>query len=245
MSVRPLSGRSCAAIVLMLAPTFASMPAVAGPLGREWKSQPFVRPAVGASSWTSNGQTAAAASVGLRAGLNYWERGRGVPRLTGQARVAGDYLVSASDLSGWEVRAGNFIGPSWRAVGLRIGPDLFHNQYVVGSTVLAPVTGLAIPLVASAQKSGLSAYVGLEPSWYLSGDRPGVNWANGSQPFGFGDEFRYLAGASVGVGDLQVGVNYQYRMTSGGTESGFGLALGYTPPARTGPEREGRRRSRR
>lgn len=217
-------------------------PAHAGPLGKEWQSQPFVRPAVGASSWSSNGQTAAAATVGVRAGINYWEQGRKVPKLTGQARVAGDYLLSASDVSGWEVRVGNFIGPTWRHVGLSFGPDLFHNQYTVAGTVLAPVTGLAAPLIGSAQQGAVSAYVGLEPSWYMVGERPGVDWAEDDVPFGFGDEFRYLAGASVAISELRVGVNYQYRITSGGTESGFGLALGYNPPATTGKVRGGKKK---
>jgi hypothetical protein len=37
-------------------------------------------------------------------------------------------------------------------------------------------------------------------------------------------------------------VNYQYRITSGGTESGFGLALGYAPPTKTGKVRGGKKK---
>jgi hypothetical protein len=219
-----------------------SAPAAAGPLGRDWQHQAFAKPAFGASSWTNNGQTVAAASLGVRAGFNYWELSRRLPRLQGQTRVAGDYLLSASDLSGWEMRVGSFLGPAWRHVGLSFGPDFFRNQYTVAGFVLEPTSGVSAPLLANASKGDISAYVGVEPSWYFGDARPGVNWAKAEGPAGFGDEFRYLAGASVGISELRVGVNYQYRITSGGNESGFGLALGYNPPATKGKVKGGKKK---
>lgn len=225
----------------LLLSALAAPSAEAGPLGRDWQHQAFARPAIGASSWTNNGQTVAAASLGARAGFNYWELSRRTPRLQGQTRVAGDYLLSAADLSGWELRLGSFLGPAWRHVGLSVGPDLFRNQYTVAGFVLEPTTGVSAPVIANAYKGELSAYVGVEPSWYLGGARPGVDWAEAEGPAGFGDEFRYLAGASVAVSELRVGVQYQYRITSGGNESGFGLALGYNPPATKGKVKGGKK----
>jgi len=46
----------------------------------------------------------------------------------------------------------------------------------------------------------------------------------------------------VGISELRVGVNYQYRITSGGNESGFGLALGYNPPATKGKVKGGKKK---
>lgn len=218
-----------------------STAADAGPLGRDWQHQAFAKPAIGASSWSSNGQSVAAASLGVRAGFNYWELSRKLPRLQGQTRVAGDYLLSSADLSGWEARVGSFLGPAWRHVSLSAGPDLFRNQYTVAGTVLAPTTGISAPVIVNAYQDQVSAYVGVEPSWYFGDARQGTDWSKAEGPGGFGDEFRYLAGASVAIAELRVGVNYQYRITSGGNESGFGFALGYNPPASKGKVKGGKR----
>ncbi len=208
--------------------------ALAGKGDPEWTTQAFVRPAAGMSSWTSGDTTVAAVTLGARAGMNYWQSGgRQLPRWQGQARVAGDYLMSAGDVSGWEVRVGNFVGPTWKHVGLSIGPDLFHNRYTIAGVELAPVTGIATPVIVSGMVDNFSVYGGIEPSWYIVGEREGADWQDPENPFGFGDEFRYLAGANVQVGDFSVGVNYQYRITSGGNESGFGVSGRYSPPPKT------------
>jgi len=198
----------------------------------KYEHELFADPSAGLVTWNDGTTTTSSLSIGGQAGVHYWEIGGPLPRYQGTGRVALSYLLgststagSGSQLSGWEARIGNFYGPTWRHAGIQAGPDLFHSQYRYNGEDLPPTNGLALPVTGFAWQKPFSAYVGLEPAWYLS-DQEGTDWDKAELP-GFGDEFSYKAGAAMQMKKLRVGIDAVWRQTPYGVQSGYGLALGY------------------
>ena len=89
-----------------------------------YRNHVYARPAMGANVFTpEEGESVTVVSVGGVAGINYWETGRQYPKIRGNARVAADYVMGASDLSGYQVRVGNFTGPLWKTAGFTVSMD--------------------------------------------------------------------------------------------------------------------------
>lgn len=187
-----------------------------------WGKKPFVRPAVGASLFNDGSQTYTTVALGAQAGLNVWQE-KPDPKVVGTTRVLGQYIIGAGS-SGYEVRVGAFAGPWYKVVGLRTGPDIFHNQYSFGAIDLAPTTGLSWPVIALLDFKVINLYGGVEPAFFFSSDRPGVDW--GAEPsFGFGSEFTYLTGIGLDVDAFGVSLSYTDRITAFGHQKGFGIGF--------------------
>ncbi len=222
---------------LLLAAAVASPGAQAA----EWATRPFVRPAGGASSWSNGDTTVTAFSIGGNAGLDYWEKGRKQPRLRGQARVGGSYMAAGGDATGYELRVGNFLGPQWKNYGFSFGPDVFYNQWTYAGTELPATTGISTPLVANGSLEIFNAYVGAEPSWYVSGDRAQTDWSE-SDGVGFGHEFAWLAGLGMSIQGMHVGVHGRRQITAYGVQNSIGFSANYSPPPKTKKKKGGKRR---
>jgi hypothetical protein len=207
-----------------------SLPAAAAP---EWQTRTWVQPAAGANVFGANGDSVSAATIGARAGLDYWETGRGWPKIRGTTRVAFDYMITSQQASGWEARVGSFAGPTWKHVGLSVGPDFFINQWTFGGVTLPQAAGVSAPVIVNGQYEMLGAYAGVEPAWYFSGDREGADWDELGKP-GIGDEFALLAGVSARVKSLTVGAHWRKNTTAYGENTSFGISANVTPPAITG-----------
>jgi hypothetical protein len=219
--------RALAATVALVAIAATATPAEAGKKPG-YRNHVYVRPAMGVNSFTpEDGDTVSIMSVGGVAGINYWETGRQLPRIRGNARVSGDYVVGASDLSGYQVRVGNFTGPLWETVGFTIGPDFFYSQYQYGDTELPAAGGVGIPFTVDAYLDAFSVFGGIEPAWYLMGDRPGRDWSTAEGAPGFGHEFAYFAGVGMKVGGLNIGGSVRHTMTAYGEQNSFGLSASF------------------
>ncbi len=205
----------------MLSLLLASLTALAAP--KSWQVDPYVLPRVGGFVFTDGNRTVSGASLGAEAGLRYNQLNRPLPRWRGVARVAGDYVLTTSDASGMEARVGNLLGPFWKHVGAQTGPDLFWNQYTLGSQTLDPTLGLAWPVIGRAWNKSLSAYGGVEPAWLSNADRR-VDWSSEPVP-GFGHEFTWLGGVGFTVGDLGLSVGYRYRITAAGGQHGLSAGV--------------------
>lgn len=191
-----------------------------------WKQRPYVNPMGGASSF-SNGRTqTTAAYAGTQAGLRYRQVGRPFPRIKGDLRLQGTYTWATGNVRGYELRLGNLIGPQWRHVGLQTGPDLFTNAYQYGDTQLPATSGLAWPAIATGRFKALSGYAGVEPAWYLTDNRAGVDWS-ATDAVGVGDEFSLLGGVGVQLDKLRVGLNARRRTTAYGTDNSFGVSASF------------------
>jgi hypothetical protein len=189
-----------------------------------WGSEPYLRPQAGLSAWAgSGGGTSTALNLGAVGGMYYWQNASRSPILQGQARASG-VKVFGSGVSGTDVHVGNFIGPSWSSLMLQTGPDVFWNEYQWGATELAPTLGLGWPLVASTGLGALEISAGVEPAWFISSQRPSVDWSEASVP-GFGDEFTYTAGGGVSLDPMRLSVSYRYTVTAFGAQKGLGVGL--------------------
>ena len=203
-----------------------------GPKGKKrkqegWVSRPFIRPVAGVSVWGGSGQqTSTIATAGAEAGIVYRQVGRPLPRWRVTPRVRAQIYSTGGGVAGFHARAGVQAGPWWKHVGLSFGPDLYRDQLVVDRIKLDPVNGMAFPVLGLGRLGPLGAHVGVEPSWFLSGDRPGVDWSE-TDRFGFGDEFAYLAGANLTVDKMVVGVQWTRRITAAGEGTDWGFNAGF------------------
>lgn len=189
-----------------------------------WGSETYLRPQAGVSAWAgSGGGTSTAANVGAVGGMYYWQNESRSPIIQGQARARGT-KVFGSGVTGTDIHVGNFIGPSWSSLMLQTGPDVFWNEYQFGATTLAPTLGLGWPLMASTGLGSVSVSAGVEPAWFISSDRPSVDWSSQSVP-GFGDEFTYTAGAGVSIDPARLSLSYRHTVTAFGAQKGLGVGL--------------------
>ena len=201
---------------------FASTPALAG--GSKWRNHAYVLPSAGGNVFTpENGDPVTVVTVGGRAGIQYWEKGRQYPKLRGHARLAGDYVMSSGDVSGYEARLGNFMGPTWGRIGFTIGPDFFYNQYQYGDTTLPGTGGVGTPLTVDGYVEPFSLFAGIEPAWYFNDTRDRRDWSGQDGAPGFGHEFAYFAGAAVSLGGWTFGGSWRHSMTAYGEQNSFGV----------------------
>jgi hypothetical protein len=200
-------------------------PAAESPFAGPWKAQPSVRPAIGASVFSDGVNAYAGAALGAEVGATFFqpEKQREDLRFVVRPRALGQIIVGPST-SGYDVHGGVFAGPRWQILGLTLGPDVFTNRFTYGPVLLDPVVGMGVPVIADVDLQVLSVYGGLEPIWFFSGDRPTVDWST-TDPFGFGHEFAWTAGAAVQVGRLGLSASYNIRQTAFGPQRGFGFGL--------------------
>lgn len=187
--------------------------------------RPQLRPLVGANVFApSSGDAIALIGIGAAATVPARYDRPGPVDIVGNARVSGQYFLGSSKSSGAEVQGGVFAGPQWEILRLTLGPNVFWSRFQYGSLSLDPVTGVGVPVIASADAKVVYAYGGLEPSWFVSGDRPGVDWSE-EDGFGFGDEYAWLAGGGVNVGPIGLGINWSRRATAIGPQQGVGFSV--------------------
>ncbi len=192
-----------------------------------WETEPYVKPEAGAQINTGGGGTSTFVTLGASAGVRYTRVGAPPPVWTGQTRVRGLY-GTGSGIESLDARLGSFIGPRYKHIGLEFGPDVFWNRMSVeGGESLDPSVGLEFPVVATAKLSKeFTIMGGISPAWLAEASRE-VDWSQVSVP-GFGDEFSYLAGASLNLRPISLSVNYVYRIVATGAQQslGFGINLG-------------------
>lgn len=191
-----------------------------------WESEPFLKPEAGAQINT-NGQSASTfVTLGASAGLRYWQVGGPAPAWSGQTRARGLY-GTGSGVSALDARVGSFIGPRWRSIGLQFGPDLFWNRLELQSGQdLAPSVGLEIPVTATARLAKeLSLMAGVSPAWLVDESRS-VDWEEVAVP-GFGDEFSYMAGATLNLNPLHLSVSYVYKIVATGAQQNLGFGVNF------------------
>ncbi len=191
-----------------------------------WRSKPYVRPVAGVSMWGGSGRSpTTVAAAGVEAGILYRQVHKPLPRWRVNPLVLGKMYTTSGGVAGYHVGTGVRAGPWWKNVGIVAGPELYRDQLMIDGVQLDPVTGLAFPFIGQARAGVLGLYAGVEPSWFLAGDRPAVDWSK-EDAFGFGDEFAYLAGASMRVQKMVVGVNWTRRITAAGPGTDWSVQAG-------------------
>ena len=188
----------------------------------EWRHRFYARPAVSGSSFTTpDGETSTALGLGGEGGVRYWEINKPFPRLRGRTRGTIEYIMS-TNTTGMAVKAGSFMGPTWKHFALESGLDISWDRYEWNGIELEPTTGAGIPLIATTGIKGLSLYVGAQPTWVNNADRV-VDWDKSSH-FGFGHEFSTFFGGSIAVDDMSLVIGYSRRVTAVGVQEGYGIS---------------------
>lgn len=185
-----------------------------------WKSEPYIEPAAGVRFYSQNGESSTLATLGGQAGMLYRGPARPLPQWRGDARVQVEFLAGAASSSSidtsqsMELRAGNFIGPHWKVIGVESGLDLLWNRWTYGAVTLEPSWGAEVPIFLRIHQKGLTGYLGVAATYM---DEPGrrVDWSQQTTP-GFGHEFAYLAGAGGRVAGVDLGLQAEYRITAAG-----------------------------
>lgn len=192
--------------------------------GPHWQTDYYLQPGGGVQVYGQNGQTTTVATVGDDAEVTYAYVNAGLPRWQGYSRVRGQVMASGDSSQGLELRAGSFIGPQWKVLGLTSGLDVFWNRWTYGSQVLDPSLGAEVPVLASADLGKVDVYAGVAAAWLQEESRR-VDWEQENLP-GFGHEFAYMVGASGRIAGVRVGLNAQYRITAAGPVTSGGLTAG-------------------
>jgi len=189
-----------------------------------WKVRPHVDPTINLHTFSTETNTYYGANVGGSVGARYQQKKNGF-RWQGLTRAS--YVQTwGPNVSGQDIRVGSFMGPWWRVVGLQVGPDVFYNAYDNPGVEIPEVIGLATPASATVDLKVVNLHASVAPSFYLSGDREGVNWERQEFP-GFGDEFTYTVGAGLDLWVVGFGLSYTRRITSFGDESSVGFGVSF------------------
>jgi len=162
--------------------------------------------------------------LGVTAGRRYWQDKRS-PRWTGWHRAQLNYLWGPN-AEGTEIRVGSLFGPKLGVFTLQAGPELFYDEYNFdeGEVVLAAATGIAAPIILSADLLILRAYYGLEPRWFLDSSRQTVDWSAHASD-GFGNEFAEVYGVHINLILLQLDLGQTRRYTAYGTHSSWFVGI--------------------
>ncbi|MFT5582906.1 MAG: hypothetical protein ACI9VR_000483 [Cognaticolwellia sp.] len=185
----------------------------------QWVNDWYVTPGGGGQVYSNGSTTTTTVTVGGEAGLSYEYINTPLPRWSGRSRVGVTTIASAANgasATGFDVRAGSFIGPAWKNVGIQGGPDFFYNQWTYRSVELDPTFGAELPVTVSAGIDQARVYVGVSPAWVDTASRR-VDWATvDSQLPGFGHEFRYVGGINGVLAGVALNAQYEYRITAVG-----------------------------
>lgn len=132
-------------------------------------------------------------------------------------------------VQGWETRLGSVMGAKLTVVEMEAGLDAIQHRVGIPekNVYFANSYGVAVPVKVLINSSLVKVKVGVEPRWYLVGDRPVVeDWKthNRSSLFGIpfmGNEFLWTAGVRTGI----FGLSYDTLYMEGGTLRTLSIGL--------------------
>jgi hypothetical protein len=189
-----------------------------------WKVRPVIDPTLNLHTFNTDTNTYYGVNFGAGVGARYQQKKRGF-RLQGMTRAQYVQTWAPSILepvSGQDIRIGSFIGPWWRIVGFQVGPDLVYNTYDNPGVEATEMIGVAPVASAIVDLRIVSVSATASPTFYLGGNRPGVDW-NQYSFTGVGDEFTFSTRAGVDLFVVGCGVSYTRRYSAFGEESRIGF----------------------
>jgi len=190
----------------------------------KWKVRPIIDPTLNLHTFNTDSNTYYGLNVGAGVGLRYQQKKRGF-RWQGSTRA--QYVQTWSPkflepVSGQDIRVGTLIGPWWRIVGFQVGPEFRYNTYSNPGVEATEMMGVAPAASATVDLRVVSVTASAAPTFYVSGNRPGVDWNQHSFP-GVGDEFTFSTRAGVDLWVVGFGVSYTRNYTYFGEESRIGF----------------------
>jgi hypothetical protein len=168
----------------------------------------------------------AAMRIGAAAGHRWWQLGDSFVVVGGETRLEASAPVGGA--RGYTFALGHFAGPWVGPVGVRIGPDLRADRAVWGDETLPATLALGPQLTLSLDAKVAQAFVGVEPAWYLAGERAPVDWSASPLP-GVGDDTTWMAGVAVPVGIFHWMAQGSAQATPLGSVWEAGLGVHFQP----------------
>jgi hypothetical protein len=191
--------------------------------GAEWHPRPFVRPHVELLLYDDGSGTEPIVDLGAEAGVRYAQERAALPTWAGRTRIAGSYGIGVPGVRAWDYRAGSFLGPVFRVLGLESGLDVFNNELTVDGAGLQPSIGIDVPLRATLDFEVPSVWAGIGTAYLFDPDRR-VDWSERAA-FGFGHEFEYLFGAGLDLG-VHLSAQYTHRVVATGDARTIVVGIG-------------------
>ena len=195
----------------------------------DWDRDLYVAPILSWASYHSGDARNRHLILGAAGGINYKQKKLG-PKLKGYARVQA-LRQTGLTTTGRDIRIGSFIGPAFGPMALTVGPDVLTSESSYGCrdgqdgdcVHLDSVVGVGVPVMLTGDILLARAYVGVIPSWYVSGSRPG----GGDSGFlGLGDEQALVMGAKLRLVLFHLGFSYQLSQDVYGTRHQGGIKVG-------------------
>jgi hypothetical protein len=129
--------------------------------------------------------------------------------MQGRTRAAGMGIVQADNASGYDLRAGTFLGPKGKLGGVETGLDVFYSAWAWGNDSLPEAVGVEVPLKLSGTVGNFGVFGGVSGAWTNAGKRE-ADW---DLPFHEGEAFAGLSGTFEG---FDFTGRYSYRVTGVG-----------------------------
>ena len=190
-----------------------------------WDGGVILTPILGASQYSVNESDTYSARVGGVAGVSY--RQKGAAGLHGRTRAVFQQNFG-SDLGFREIKMGTYFGPRLGPLDLELGVDYMYNDFDVPDVYTGSFSAYSIPLRANFDIELVHMEVAAGPIFLLGADadsdpREGLR----KSPIGVGDEFFYMAAASIDLKLASVGLSASRRHTAYGEDTTFGAHVSF------------------
>ena len=129
--------------------------------------------------------------------------------MQGRTRVAGSGVVQADKASGYDLRAGTFLGPKGKQGSVETGLDVYYSTWSWGTDTLPEAVGVEIPVKLSGTLGNFGVFGGVAGGWTNAPKRQ-ASW---DLPFHEGEAFAGLSGTFEG---FDFTAKYSYRVTGVG-----------------------------
>jgi len=185
----------------------------------------ILRPQMGLTTLSGNGETYAGYHAGLHVGYHKYYRLK-LANIGGYTRTRALLLPTLGEVTGSEMRLGSFVGIKLTAVEIETGLDVLRHTMTVRDESLNfdSDVGLAVPVKALLVFDDLKIKAGVEPRVYLGNNRTPIDWAEQSFETPISNvihEFSWNVGARIGL----IGLSYDQLHMNAGIQRVISLGL--------------------
>ena len=122
---------------------------------------------------------------------------------------------------------GSYIGPRLGPLDLEIGVDYMYNEFDIPGVYVGTFNAYSVPLRANFDVDLVHMEVAAGPIFILGTDKGETRTGLSKNPIGIGDEFFYMAAASVDVKLASVGLSVSQRHTAYGVDTTVGAHVSF------------------
>lgn len=189
-----------------------------------WDGGVILTPILGASQYSVNDADSYSARAGGVAGVSY--RQKGMAGLHGRTRAVFQQNFG-SDIGFREIKMGSYIGPRLGPLDIEIGVDYMYNEFDIPGVYVGTFNAYSVPLRANFDVDLVHMEVAAGPIFILGTDKGETRTGLSKNPIGIGDEFFYMAAASVDVKLASVGLSASQRHTAYGVDTTVGAHVSF------------------